>query len=349
MTDERAALLIAEYANGLRRELALLGASETTDLVSEVVAMLRDASEGDPEVAAAEIEKLGPPEELARTILEQHGLKTGPGTPAPSWWRLGIAAPVDILVGLAAPSAGIAFAIGVFGSLQQGDGVPAIRAVWAGVAIAVLALTSSMAWTYWRPWREGGRSTTVGMSLAGISVVRIGGTRTVSLTKDLKAAGLAHARPNRVGTVLTLVIALAVLAWSVSAIATTAVSGAADIDRFAGGMAVQETSVRETVIAFYAQAMDPSNSDPSWPWTFIDRIGVTEEPFATLAAESRAKVPVLGVIKETVNASPGVWKVTVEERGTTTRTVVLMLSLRVMWDPVGGTSSSWVISDYRFQ
>jgi uncharacterized membrane protein len=348
MTDERAALLIAEYANGLRRELALLGASETTDLVSEVVAMLRDASEGDPEVAAAEIEKLGPPEELARTILEQHGLKTGPGTPAPSWWRLGIAAPVDILVGLAAPSAGIAFAIGVFGSLQQGDGEPAIRAVWAGAAIAVLALTSSMAWTYWRPWREGGRSTTVGMALAGISIVRVGGTRTVSLTKDLKAAGLAHAQPNRIGTVLTLVIALAVLAWSVSSIAV-ALSNATGVDRFAGATAQQEESVRDSVISFYAQPMDPANSDPSWPWAFIDRVGVTEEPFATLMAESLAKVPVLGVIKNTANVSPGVWRVTVEERGKTTRTVVLMLSLRVLWDPVGGTSSSWVISDYRLR
>jgi len=350
MTDERAALLITAYANGLRRELELLGASETTELISEIVSMLRDASEGDPEVVAAEIENLGPPEELARTILEQHGLKTGPGTPAPSWWRLGVAAPIDIVVGLAAPAAGIAFAFGVLGSSPIGDTAPAMRALWAAVSIAVIALTSGMAWAYWRPWREGGRSSTVGMTLAGISIVRVGRARTVALTRDLKAARLAHAQRSRFGAVLTLVIALAVLGWSVSALIAAAVGGAPGVERFVGGATQQERQVRATVDAFYAPQLDPSlMTDPLWSYAFVDVAATGDVSTESLNARATAHELRSYAIAWATERTPGVWSVIVDERGTADRTMALMLSLRVQWDPMSGARPSWVIVDYQPQ
>ena len=352
MTDERAALLITAYAEGLRRELALLGASEITDSVSEIVAMLRDASEGDPETAAAEIDRLGPPEELARTILEQHGLHTGPGTPAPSWWRLGVAAPIDILVGLAAPAAGVAFAVSVFGAWRAGGDDPAMSAVWALVACIALVLTGAMAWTYWRPWREGGRSTTVGLTLTGISIVRVGGTRTVALTQDLASAGLDHARRNLAGTVLTLVLSLAVLAWSAGSMAAalaqrSADAGAVSVDLLVGDASAQEGAAGRTLEDFYAPLMDPSLMDSSWPTDWVDPAGIDGEPLASVVR--RMRVPGLQGyrIVSTSNTRPGVWAFTVEEqRAASSRTVLVTFGLRAEWTP-DDVRTDWMIVGYK--
>jgi len=345
MTDERAALLITAYADGLRRELSLLGASEITDSVSEIVAMLRDASEGDPDAASAEIDRLGPPEELARTILEQHGLHTGPGTPAPSWWRLGVAAPIDILVGLAAPAAGVALAVSVFASWGA-DGAVNVMSVIAGlVACIAVVLTGTMAWRYWRPWREGGRSTTVGLTLTGISIVRVGATRTVALTKDLATAGLDHARYSRLGTVLTLVVALAVLAWSATSLAGSALA-ASGVDRLVGNASAQQGQVRVSLDDFYAPLVDPSVTDARWPSAWIDPAGIDGESLDSVVARVRSPQLRSYRILSMTSPSPGVWVVTVEEVRTTTRAVLVTMGLRANWLP-GGVSSTWTIIGYQ--
>jgi hypothetical protein len=347
MTEERAALLITAYADGLRRELTLLGASEVTDLVSEIVGMLRDAAEGDPDVVAAEIERLGPPEELARTILEQHGLKTGPGTPAPSWWRLGVAAPIDILVGLAAPAAGAALAANLLAMTDWSgsDGSPLVRILVALLAVAVIAITGGMAWTYWRPWRDGDRRTTVGMTLAGISVVRVGGARTVALTSDLAAAGLAHARRSRAGSALTLALALALLAWAAVVANTATGFGPPSVDRFVGTTADQERSVRSSIDELYAQVMDPGSNATSSLSAWIGPAGIAGEPFASVV--NRMTSPKLRSYSVTAMStpSPGVWNVTVREQRTTVRTVLVTMGLRVDWRP-GNVSPIWMVAGY---
>ncbi len=350
MTDDRAALLITAYANGLRRELELLGASETTDLVSEVVSMLRDASEGDPEVAAAEIESLGPPEEMASTILEQRGLKTGPGTAAASWWRLGIAAPIDIVVGFALPLASALFALSftiVGAPTSESDYIA--RLVLGAVSIAAVGLTGAMAWNYWKPWRTGGTKLTVGMRLAGISVVRVGGTRTVALTSDLEAAGLAHDRGGKVGSVLTLVLAVALLAGAGTFIIRGADTGLPNVEVLAGDVTSQQEQVRGTLDTFYSGLIDQSQTDSSWPSNYISTNGMGATSMDAVLRLMRTPQLKSFTIGSMTSTEPGVWRVTVDEqRVTGVRPVLVTMGLRMDWGP-DYQGTTWIVVDYKVQ
>ena len=347
MTDERAALLITAYAEGLRRELALLGASEITDSVSEIVAMLRDASEGDPEAAAAEIDRLGAPEELARTILEQHGLEPGTGTPAPSWWRVGVAAPIDILVGLALPLAAAAFALAftvVGAPATEGEAV--FRLIAAACSLVGLALTGAMAWNYWKPWREGGTPSTVGMTLAGISVVRLGGTRSIALTADLKSAGLAHGGRSRAGSIVTLVLALGILVWAASFVLTTADTGMPNVERLAGNAESQRAQVTDTLTSFYESLIGPVEGDPGAPARYLNPNGLGVEPLAS--ALERMATPRLTSysIGSMTSPEPGVWVVTVDEYRGKPRTMLVTMGLSMDWG-VGYIGTTWTVLDYQ--
>jgi uncharacterized membrane protein len=348
MTDERAALLITAYANGLRRELELLGASETTDLVSEVVSMLRDACEGDPEVAAAEIENLGPPEEMARTILEQRGLKTGPGTPAAAWWRLGIAAPIDIIVGFALPVASALFALSftvVGAPASENDYL--IRLILGAFSIAAVGLTGAMAWGYWKPWRTGGTRLTVGMRLAGISVVRVGGTRTVALTSDLQAAGLAHDRGGKLGSIVTLVLAVALLTWAGTFIIRGADTGLPNVEVLAGDATSQEDQVRGTLDTFYGALIDPTQADSSWPSNYISTNGMGAVSMDAVLRFMRTPQLRSYTIGSVTSTEPGVWRVAVDERRVTgLRRVLVTMGLRMAWGP-DYLGTSWVVVDYK--
>jgi len=348
MTDERAALLISAYADGLRRELSLLGASEITDSVSEIVAMLRDASEGDPDIAAAEIEHLGPPEVLARTILEQHGLHAGPGTPAPSWWRLGVAAPIDILVGLALPIAAACFALAfsVVGTPDT-EGEAVFRLIAAACSMAGVALTGAMAWNYWKPWREGGTRSTVGMTLTGISVVRVGGGRTVALTSDLKSAGLAHGARGRAGSVVTLVLALTILTFAGSYVVSSADTGHPNVERLVGSPDAQRAQVTDTLSSFYESLIGPANnSDLGTPASYLNPDGLGVEPLAS--ALERMQTPKLTSysIDSMGSPEPGVWLVTVTEQRGTPRTVLVTMGLSMGWG-TGSIGTTWKIIGYQ--
>jgi hypothetical protein len=347
MTDERAALLITAYAEGLRRELALLGASEITDSVSEIVAMLRDASEGDADIAAAEIENLGPPEVLARTILEQHGLHTGPGTPAPSWWRLGVAAPIDILVGLALPIAAACFTLAftVVGTPDT-EGEAVFRLIAAACSMAGIALTGAMAWNYLKPWREGGTRSTVGMTLTGISVVRVGASRTVALTSDLKSAGLAHGGRGRTGSVVTLVLALSILAFAGSYVVSSADSGRPNVERLVGTTEAQQAQVTDTLSSFYESLIGPVEGDPGAPARYLNPNGLGVESVAS--ALERMQTPKLHsyAIGAMTSPEPGVWIVTVDEQRDKPRTVLVTMGLSMDWG-VGYIGTTWTVLDYQ--
>lgn len=344
MTEEAAALLITRYANGLRHELELLGASEITDLVSEVVSMLREASAGDLAKAAAEIDKLGPPSDLARAILEERGLPTG--TPAASWWRLGVAAPIDILVGLAAPVAAACFALAstvVGAPMTENDAV--VRLGAAVVSMAAIAFTGAVAWSYWKPWREGGTRLTVGMTLAGISIVRVGGTRSVVLTSDLERAKLAHGVRSRAAAIVWVVIAISILVWGGSFLLQTADTGNPSVERLAGDAAVQQDMVRSSIDGFYQGLIDPATADPEWPTAWMDPAGLGVEPLSSVL--DRARTPQLKSyrIVSMTSPEPGLWDVVIEEQRDTLHEVKMTLGLRIDWG-VGYMGPSWVIRDY---
>ncbi len=347
MTDERAALLITAYADGLRRELTLLGASEVTDSVSEIVAMLRDASEGDPEVAAAEIDRLGPPEELARTILEQHGLRTGQGTPGPSWWRLGVAAPIDILVALALPVAAACFTLAftVVGAPDT-EGAAVFRLVAAACSMAAVALTGAMSWGYLKPWREGGTRLTVGMTLAGISVVRLGGTRTIALTSDLKSAGLAHGARRRAGSIVTLALAIGIVLWAGGFVVSSADTGRPDVARLVGPAESQQAQVRDTLSSFYASLIGTGTSDPGAPAKYVNSAGLGVEPLASALETMRTPRLRSYAIGSMTSPEPGVWVVTVDEQRDKPRTMLVTMGLSMDWG-VGYIGTTWTVIGYQ--
>jgi len=339
MTEERAALLIAEYANGLRRELALLGASETNDLVSEIVSLLRDASMGDADAAATEIDRLGPPEQLARTVLEQHGLETGPGLQAASWWRLGIAAPLDIAVGLAAPVAASALAWRASLSPAAEAGSSLADSLWVPLSWVVVAATLWLAWRYWRPWRVGGREATAGMTLAGIAVVTLGGSRTVVTARQLSDAGLARPHRSRIGSALTVAFAAALLVWAVVAIgAPVSADGARGVEAYAGEPTTQMRAARAAVEQTYTDAFDTSYGDaPSG----ADAIA---SGLRRRALSGELKAYRLVAMTE---LGPGAWAADVAEDVTGgTRAVTVTVSLRVTWSPEGHTTPEWIVTGY---
>lgn len=350
MTEERAALLIADYANGLRHELALLGASEVNDLVSEVVAMLRDASAGDAGIAAVEIERLGPPADLARTVLEQHGFESGPGMQVASWWRLGIAAPLDIAVGLAAPVAASVLSWRVLttfpGSQAPGDTSVIASAAWVLLCGALGGVALWLAWRYWRPWRIGGGEATAGMALAGIAVVTLGGTRSVVPTGDLARAGLAHPHRSKAGSALTVLLAAGLLGWAVMAVGSPVSSAGADVEVFAGDSAMQQRSARAVVEQLYADALDVSYGGGSDP-------GGRSDPDSAGVREALRKRALSGAmtayrIVDLASLVPGSWRVRVAEIGPGgTRAVTVTAGLRVTWEPTGSTTPEWQLSGYE--
>lgn len=347
MTDERAALLITAYADGLRRELALLGASEITDSVSEIVAMLRDASEGDPEVVAAEIENLGPPEELARTILEQHGLHTGPGTPAPSWWRLGVAAPIDILVGLALPISSAFFAVALAVGSAGSETEYVIKMGLSALAIVGSVITAIVAWRYWEPWREGGTHNTIGMTIAGISVVRVGSTRTIALTSDLKAAGLAHGGRNRIAATLVAVVTFLILASALTFLVQSADTGYPKVSVLAGDTASQQEQVRSRLDGFYQGLIANPTPDAAWVADYVGVNGMDAPQMRSVIADMATPAFLSYTVRSIDSPEPGVWVVKVDEkRAGGIRAMTVTVGLRTQWGP-GYLMPTWTVIDYK--
>jgi hypothetical protein len=196
--------VVENYLSRLRSELALAGAQDTDELVAEIRSLLTEAVGDDPSRAAAEIGRMGEPDELARGILAERGLDASAGMSSGVWWRLGIAAPVDIAIGLALP---LAAALPLYVGARFGQP----RA--ASIAITIVLATLALAWPLiiWRPWRRGGRTLSPGMTLTGLAVVRAPGFWRLVRIAELEAMGLAPRR--RVGlAVVVALVAIALLA-----------------------------------------------------------------------------------------------------------------------------------------
>jgi uncharacterized membrane protein len=209
-----AAEIIERYISRLRAELAAAGAPDTDELVAEIRSLLTEASHGDATAAEAEIERLGEPADLARGILAERGLDATTGMSTATWWRLGIAAPIDLAIGLAVP-----FAVAPYLYAIAATGEPRVAAVTVAFVLGALSLT----WPFfiWRPWRIGGRALSPGMTITGVAIVRAPGFwRPVSID-ELEGMGLAPRRRTAwavvvvIGTVVLIVGAsiLGLVAW----------------------------------------------------------------------------------------------------------------------------------------
>ena len=359
MSEERAAaaaLAIERYIAGLRHELGPLGAAEAGDLTREISDMLLDAAREDPELAFSEMQRLGEPSQLAATLLAERGIAIGGGIPAAAWWRLGIAATTDVLVGVAAP-----VLVGVLGygpvaralSGQSGPGASTWSAAGIVAAVTVLvAFSVVLTWRMWSPWRDGGRSSTPGMALARIAVVRIGGTRAVVASADLTAAGLEAPAISALslGTALaSVIIAVLLIAWSGSTLAggAPAPTDTALVWHLAGTPSAQREQVTRDVQRLYGAA---SNQMRSWPALSA---GIDSDAFRSdlLGRFGRMGDNYGGAgytIAAMANAGPGAWTVDVDELppGSPARRVTLTYTLRVEWKLDGDPDAVWVLVRY---
>jgi hypothetical protein len=361
MSEDRtaaAALAIEEYVGGLRTELALLGSAESADLVHEVRDMLLDAARDDPERAFAEMERMGAPADLAGTLLAERGITPSAGIPAASWWRLGVAAVIDIAVGLAAPVLIVVFFWSVVATVLATPSTGALIIV-LGLACA-LALTLGLSWSYWAPWRDGGTTSTTGMALARISVIKLGGARTVARVGDLKKAGLAvpSVKATSPGVIASAVLAVLFLSWTLALLSGGALdpSGDAVVSRYAGDSANQREAVSYYVDRLY-QAAESEQAGADWPPISVaDFTTPTDQPLTkTLAARFAGNASSTGettgyAIDSMSNPGPGVWTVHVGEAPTkgVARRVTLTYVLRVLWTTGKGARphTDWVLSDY---
>ena len=189
--------IVEEYLSQLRGELVALDAEDIDELVLEIRSLLTEAAADDPWKAESEVDRLGEPAELAIGILAERGLEPTAGMPTGIWWRLGIAAPVDLALGAALPLVAVfpLYSVARFG-------LPRV----ASIAIAIALTAAVLAWPFllWRPWRTGGRSRTPGMTFTGLAVVRAPGSWRLVRTDELEALGLV---PRR-GVLRTILVAL---------------------------------------------------------------------------------------------------------------------------------------------
>ncbi len=190
--------IVGIYLSRLRAELAAAGAEDTDDLVAEIRSVLTDAAGDDAEAASAETARLGEPAELARGILAERGLDSSAAVSQGTWWRLGLAAPIDIAIGLAPV---LVAALPLYTMIRFGQ--PRV----ASIAIALALSLAVLAWPFflWRPWRRGGGALSPGMTLTGLAVVRAPGFWRLARIDELGAMGLAPRRRVTVAAVVALV------------------------------------------------------------------------------------------------------------------------------------------------
>lgn len=345
MSEDRTAsagLAIERYIAGLREELALLGPAEAKELAHDVRDMLVDAAREDPERAFAEMDRLGEPAALAGDLLAEHGFSAEGGIPSASWMRLGVAAVIDIFVGLALPVvAVVAFYSAVWSAISGPTGVAVgFRIATFALGLGFIATAGWFAWRTWAPWRRGGIASSPGMALAHVAVVTLGGKRTVVRESDLHAAGLpVPARRNASAWIAVAMAALAFV-WSVGMVSTGALdpSGAGAVTRFAGSPSAQRSGVTNAVIDLLDAVQTPANAR-RWPaMDAIDTTGLVEAIRPRTGTAGR-----VGRGTPPENVAPGRWTVSVT---TGERPVVLSYRLRLEWSASGGPSPVWVLSGY---
>ncbi len=302
--------LIETYLKDLRGELESAGAVQTDDLIAEVRSLLIDAAGGDPTRADGEIARFGEPAALAQGILEERGLDLSKGMSSGVWWRLGVAAPIDIAIGLALP---LAAALPIYLSARFGQP----RAASIGIAIA--AGLGVLAWPFyiWRPWRRGGRALSPGMTLTGLAVVRAPGSWRLARTGELASMGLAPRRRMGLALVITLIAALLLaggsavgLDFSGAWLASAAISAGLSAAPIGGTpLEAQFQSVADQVYGGLGNAKEMGG-----PAAAMQYVAIEAGPALTPLRERIVDRKIGAVLAGTpIQVSPGVWTVEVEE------------------------------------
>ncbi|HEY5506099.1 MAG TPA: hypothetical protein VIK83_01270 [Coriobacteriia bacterium] len=359
MSEDRtaaAALAIQRYVAGLREELGILSPHDVKELSNDIRDMLTDAAREDPENAVAEMARLGEPSQLAGVLLGERGLTPEAGLPAASWWRLGFAAVIDVVVGLAAPILIVVTFWNVTANAVAAKS-PAVGILVIGVAGA-LVISAWLTWNYWAPWRSGGRASTPGMAIAQIAVIKIGDSRTVASLDQLKRVGLPAPTVTATspGVIASVLLALLFMGWAISAVSGGALdpSGSSVVTRYAGTSDVQRESIRYTVDWLYGAALDP-NSGGDWPPIATGDFTVPPAESLTTMLAARyvgtTDTPGWGYAIENMSSSePGVWNVNVAEtpEKSASRHVTLTFALRVQWTAHQDEQprTDWVLTDY---
>ncbi len=337
--------IIESYLSRLRSELTAVGAEDADDVVAEIRSVLTEAAGDDAEAAAAETERLGEPGDLARGILVERGLDPAAGMASGTWWRLGIAAPVDIAIGMAVPLAAAVplYVVGWFGEPRG-----------MSIAIAVALGAVALAWPFfiWRPWRRGGRSLSPGMTLTGLAVVRAPGFWRLVRIDELKAMGLAPRR-RVAGAVVSAVVAVALIAgtslvgldFGGSWLAAAAISAEFSGKTVGGGVPI-ETQLQSVVDQVYVGLMGASGPDMSTALSYVaPEASSALQPLWSRIAEKRIRTVRVEASRQ---IEPGVYRVTVAEfsRGSSgperVGTSTFTLGQR-QWLRADGVGSDWVV------
>ncbi|MDP2183152.1 MAG: hypothetical protein Q8K99_11370 [Actinomycetota bacterium] len=340
--------IVESYLSRLRVELSAAGAEDTDDLVAEIRSLLTEAAGDDAEVAAIEAGRLGEPAELARGILAERGLDAAAGMSTGVWWRLGLAAPIDMAIGLALPAV---VAVPLYVAAWFGQ--PRAASIVVAIALALVAL----AWPFfiWRPWRRGGRTLSPGMTLTGLAVVRAPGFWRLARIEELGAMGLAPRRRITAALVVALVaVALIVGAASVgldvggSWLASAAIEAEFSGKTAGGGVPLEDQlqSVAEQVYIGLAGAPGPDMST-ALPFVAPDASPELQPLWEWIAKENIRNVS----IGTPVQIKPGVYRFEVSELrapgpsgsdqvGSSTFTVG-----RRQWLREDGVGTDWAVVD----
>jgi methionine-rich copper-binding protein CopC len=326
--------IIESYLSRLRSELTAAGAEDTDDVVAEIRSLLTEAAGDDAQAAEAQTERLGEPAELARGILAERGLDPATGMASGTWWRLGIAAPVDIAIGLAVPLAAALplYVVGWFGQPRA-----------MSIAIAVVLGAVALAWPFfiWRPWRRGGRSLSPGMTLTGLAVVRAPGFWRLVRIEELRAMGLAPRR--RVGT--AVFVAIVAVDFGGSWLAAAAISAEFSGKTVGGGVPIDK-QLESVITQVYVGLTGAPGPDFSSAQSYVSPEGsLNLQPLWARIAEKDIRTVRL---QKPEQIKPGVYRVEVTElaRGSNGEATVGSSTFIVgqrQWLRADGVGSDWVV------
>ena len=326
MNARTSAELIEGYIARLKSELAFLGAAEADDLVAEIRSLLVEAAGDDPDLAAAEIDRFGEPAQLAAGILAEKGLSPADGMSTAEWWRMGIAVPLDIVIGLSVP---MAVAMPVYQIAATAE-----PRVWA-IALALVAGAVALVWSWWvwRPWRTGGPRLTAGMALTGLAVVRAPGFRRVVRSRDLESLGMRpSSRAALIGlvTLAVAIVMLGVLGIELFVTLTAAPNEALVFEKIAGTRAQQREQIVGRLDLMYESLVRSGSNVGGEGYVSVLALPNYE---ALILRAQREKI-VSYEIGEPTRLSVGAWKVPViEKTAVGTHGLVFTMTLRILIQP----------------